>query len=259
MQPSLGSGAALADSTDSGRAAFATTRFGQLTARSACSNPGTLTIELDGELDIASAPGLERLLTELESDRWPTVVLDLRRLSFIDSSGIRALLTAHRRIGRLVVRHPSRSVRRTLAVSGADAILDLTDVVDEPTRDPQVRRPQSGAEPADGPMLMEVANAVVTACKTHAGKGPERARAHLRPNALYVVLQDWTTVAERTLLAGGRQDLVSESRCHLHDQVADAARSTVEDATGRTVIASRSHIDFNRNTAIVAFILGRAA
>jgi uncharacterized protein YbcI len=186
-------------------------------------------------------------------------------LSFIDSSGIRALLTAHRRVGRLVIRHPSRSVRRTLAAIGVDTILDLADVVDEPTRDGRARRPppalspSSGSQPADGPMLMEVANAVVTACKAHAGKGPERARAHLRPNALYVVLQDWTTVAERTLLAGGRQDLVSESRRHLHDQVADAARSTVEDATGRPVIASRSHIDFNRNTAIVAFVLGRAA
>jgi anti-anti-sigma factor len=88
-----------------------------------------LTIELEGELDIATAPALEQLLSEVERDRWPTVVLDLRQLDFIDSSGIRALLTANDRIGRLggrmAVRHVARPVRRTLAAIGVDSILDI--------------------------------------------------------------------------------------------------------------------------------------
>jgi anti-sigma B factor antagonist len=270
--------APIAASAASGQAAFPTKTMGHLTARSACSKPGTLTIGLDGELDIATAPGLEQLLTELERDRWATVVLDLRHLSFIDSSGIRALLTANRRIGRqggrLVVRHPARCVRRTLAAIGADRILDLADAIDEPTPKGRVRRPHPGAhgskssgdesldsdsQPAAGPTLMEVTNAVVTACKAQTGKGPQRARAHLRPNALYVVLQDWMTTAEHTLLIDGRQALIAESRRLLHDQVADATQSTVETATSRVVIATRSHIDFNRDTAILVFILGRAA
>ena len=136
--------APIAASAASGQAAFPTKTMGHLTARSACSKPGTLTIGLDGELDIATAPALEQLLRELEGDQSPTVVLDLRHLSFIDSSGIRALLTAKRRIGglggHLVVRHPARCVRRTLAAIGADRILDLADVIEEPTRNGQVRR-----------------------------------------------------------------------------------------------------------------------
>jgi anti-anti-sigma factor len=277
-EPLPGHGAALAASADSGQAAFATTTVGPLTARSACSEPGTLTIELEGELDIASAPALEQLLGEVEHDRWPTVVVDLRHLSFIDSSGIRVLLAANRRIGglsgRMVVRDASRPVRRTLAAIGADSILDLTDVIDQPTRDIPGRRPPpdlrgsessgdeslvSDLQPAAGPTLMEVTNAVVTACKAHTGKGPQRARAHLAPSALYVVLQDWMTTAEHTLFADGREDLIAESRRLLHDQVADATRSTVETATSRIVIATNSHIDFNRETAILAFTLGRAA
>jgi anti-sigma B factor antagonist len=119
------------------KAAFATTRAGQLTTSCSCSEPGTLTIGLDGELDLATAPALERLLREVERDRWPTVDLDLRQLSFIDSSGIRALLIANdrigRRSGRMLVRHPSRAVRRPLAAIGADSILDVADGVDEPT------------------------------------------------------------------------------------------------------------------------------
>ena len=289
MQPFPGRGGGLAESIESGQGAFATTTFGQLRTTSACSEPGTLTIGLDGELDIASAPRFGQLLAELEleRDRWPTVVLDLRHLSFIDSSGIRALLTANRRIGqggRLVVRNLSRPVRRTLAAVGVDYILGLTEVPDESTPNGPVRSPQpdrqgprdsgdhhpppnrprqapsapsgvSDFEPA-GSMLMEVTNAVVAACKAHTGKGPQRAKSHMRPNALHVVLRDWMTIAERALVGQGRQDLIAESRRYTFDQVAHATRSTVENATNRTVITTRSHIDVDRETAILAYTLG---
>ena len=137
QQTSSGPKRAIGVSAQPRKAAFATTRAGQLTTSCSCSEPGTLTIGLDGELDIATAPALERLLREVERDRWPTVVVDLRQLSFIDSSGIRALLTANDRIGRrdgrMLVRHPSRAVRRTLAAIGVDSILHIADGVDEPT------------------------------------------------------------------------------------------------------------------------------
>jgi uncharacterized protein YbcI len=117
----------------------------------------------------------------------------------------------------------------------------------------------SDVEPASGPTLMEITNAVVAACKTHTGKGPPRAEAHVHPDALYVTLRDWMTRAEQTLLARGSQDLIAQMRRQLHDQVADATRSTVEHATSRPVIATRSHIEFDRDTATLLFILGPAA
>ena len=229
-----------------------------------------MTIGLDGELDIATAPTFEQLLGEVERDRWPTVVLDLRGLSFIDSSGIRVLLGAHNRIGRhggrMVLCHATRAVRRTLAAIGVDSILELTDATDDdqgpsagPPPPPSALSLVPAGEPVTGPTLMEVTNAVVTACKAHTGKGPTRAKAHLRSDALCVVLRDWMTVAEGTLVASGRKDLVAESRRHLHQQVADAARSSVEQATGRNVIATRSHIEFDRVTATVVFTLSPAA
>ena len=140
------------------------------------------------------------------------------------------------------LRHPSRGVRRTLTAIGVDGILDLTDAGDA-DRPPSGRAPQPPSalslvpdlEPTAGPTLMDITNAVVSACKAHTGKGPMRAKAHLRSNALSVVLRDWMTVAESTLVAGGRKDLVAESRRHLHQRVADATRSSVEEATGRNV------------------------
>ena len=48
-----------------------------------------------GELDMASAPELEQaVMPRLETGGW--VVLDLRALDFIDSSGLRVVVGAHR-------------------------------------------------------------------------------------------------------------------------------------------------------------------
>jgi anti-anti-sigma factor len=49
---------------------------------------------LSGELDIASAPDLEAAITRLCTAGALEIELDLRELTFIDSSGIRALLGA---------------------------------------------------------------------------------------------------------------------------------------------------------------------
>jgi anti-sigma B factor antagonist len=51
------------------------------------------TLLLTGELDLASAPALEQILTELCTDGASGIVLDLSRLAFIDSTGLRTILT----------------------------------------------------------------------------------------------------------------------------------------------------------------------
>ncbi len=53
-------------------------------------------ISVEGELDMATAPVLEKLL---DRQRGP-VLLDLRSLDFIDSSGLRLLLSAEERSRR---------------------------------------------------------------------------------------------------------------------------------------------------------------
>jgi anti-sigma B factor antagonist len=53
-------------------------------------------VEVGGDLDIATVTDLERpVIGAIEEGRTP-VVLDLGQCSFIDSSGIRLLLRAHR-------------------------------------------------------------------------------------------------------------------------------------------------------------------
>ena len=54
-------------------------------------------VRLDGELDLASAPLLESEIERPEVGAAARVVLDLRELQFVDSTGLRAIFTAHAR------------------------------------------------------------------------------------------------------------------------------------------------------------------
>jgi len=86
--------------------------------------PGSF--ELHGDLDLATMAVLEELA--LDALDQP-VVLDLRGLDFVDSSGLRGLLLLRRRVdeagGRLVLREPTPSVRRVLEVSGLDKVFSV--------------------------------------------------------------------------------------------------------------------------------------
>jgi anti-sigma B factor antagonist len=82
------------------------------------------TITLIGEVDPHTAPLLAESLDTV-IDRGATVVrIDGRRLDFIDSSGLRVLVDAHRRLGSepsvLVMAHVSPTLRRLLEVTGLD-------------------------------------------------------------------------------------------------------------------------------------------
>jgi anti-anti-sigma factor len=57
-----------------------------------------VTLVLAGELDMASAPKLDQALRELEATDPLCIVVDLRDLAFMDSSGLALLRSAARRI-----------------------------------------------------------------------------------------------------------------------------------------------------------------
>ena len=88
-------------------------------------------LALVGELDIASTPQFEEGLAEVEGDTPGTLVVDLRRVEFIDSTGLRAVIAADERAraaGRrfVVVRGPA-AVERVFSVTQLDQRLDLVD------------------------------------------------------------------------------------------------------------------------------------
>jgi anti-sigma B factor antagonist len=79
-------------------------------------------VTISGELDAYSAPSLEEETSRLLADDVSDLVFDLSATRFLDSSGLRAILTAQRRLtdsqGRLALRAPSEPVRRLLDITG---------------------------------------------------------------------------------------------------------------------------------------------
>jgi anti-sigma B factor antagonist len=58
---------------------------------------GTLVLDLDGEIDIMTAPILEEKVTSFVNEGRSFITLDLSRVTFLDSAGISVLLVALRR------------------------------------------------------------------------------------------------------------------------------------------------------------------
>lgn len=96
----------------------------------------TAVVALEGEIDLSTAPEAERRIGDAESREPGKLVVDLRRVTFMDSSGLRLLLTAHRRAeqaGReFALVRGAASVDRLLEVTG---IADRLEVLEEPPAD----------------------------------------------------------------------------------------------------------------------------
>jgi anti-anti-sigma factor len=87
-------------------------------------------LELSGELDLASAPQLERALARAKHGRPATLVLDLRDLSFLDSCGLRELLGAQRaceEAGCALTLIAGAPARRLFELTGVAARLPLAE------------------------------------------------------------------------------------------------------------------------------------
>jgi anti-sigma B factor antagonist len=78
-------------------------------------------VRLHGELDLASAPLLEREIESAELGDTALVVLDLEDLEFIDSTGLRIVLAAHERARErgqeFAVTRGSQQVQRLLSIT----------------------------------------------------------------------------------------------------------------------------------------------
>ena len=94
---------------------------------------GLRLLRLRGELDMAGVDQFERLLIADGAPEAGTFVVDLRGLTFIDSSGLRALIMADQRVreegGHLVVVRGSDRVNQVLEMTGVAGHIEL---VDEP-------------------------------------------------------------------------------------------------------------------------------
>ena len=91
----------------------------------------TVRLALGGELDIASAAQVEQELMRIEGLEPATILLDLRELSFMDSTGLRIIVAADGRAReqsrRLVLVKGPEAVQRIFHMTRLDERLEIVD------------------------------------------------------------------------------------------------------------------------------------
>ena len=92
-------------------------------------------IGVSGELDLASSPALEHELERGTASRAALVIVDLRALEFMDSTGLSVLVRAHQRAiengQRFGVVKGPQQVQRLLSLTGVADRLTLADSPEE--------------------------------------------------------------------------------------------------------------------------------
>ncbi len=96
------------------------------------SKEGTvLILSPEGRLDAQSAPTLQNQIVERVEAGEHLILLDLEKLEYISSAGLRVILVAAKKLkelnGRIVVCSLSEGVREVFRISGFDSIVDTKD------------------------------------------------------------------------------------------------------------------------------------
>jgi anti-sigma B factor antagonist len=92
---------------------------------------GVVRVGLRGELDLSTVPKVEEALRLAEAGSPPLLVIDLSKLGFLDSTGLRCVITAAERAKeqgrRLVVVRGPDPVQRVFSITGVDERIELVD------------------------------------------------------------------------------------------------------------------------------------
>ena|SRR5436190_24249107 len=86
-------------------------------------------VVLAGELDMAHAPTVVETLDALADTERP-VIVDLTELTFIDSSGIHAILRPRPQKGSVMLVCPPGNIQRVLSVTKIDRVLPVYETLD---------------------------------------------------------------------------------------------------------------------------------
>jgi anti-anti-sigma factor len=91
---------------------------------------GAIRVTLSGELDLANAYAFDRRMLAVEARQPTLIVVDLRKLTMLDSAGLARLISAQRRARRggwrLVLVRGGRIIQRVLQTTRLDELLEVT-------------------------------------------------------------------------------------------------------------------------------------
>ena len=109
-----------------------------------------------------------------------------------------------------------------------------------------------------GELNAAISKAIVQSFSDYIGRGPTKARTSIRDDLVVCLLENSLTKAERSLVAGGREQLVLDTRRAFQSTMRLDLVAAVEQLTKRRVIAFMSDNHIDPDIATESFLLGPA-
>lgn len=96
---------------------------------------GIQIIELSGEVDFHTSPDLRKLLQEIIEKKLEKVLINLKNVKYIDSSGLATFVEALQKVkrynGKLILTDLLPSVRGVFEIAKLDRVFSLVDTQEE--------------------------------------------------------------------------------------------------------------------------------
>src|SRR6185369_15520820 len=90
---------------------------------------GIVKINLSGRMDVAGAQGIDGRFAQLTAAPCHSVIVDLARVNFLTSAGIRTLLVYARALrtrgGKMVLLNPDRMISQVMELAGIDLSIGI--------------------------------------------------------------------------------------------------------------------------------------
>ncbi len=88
---------------------------------------GATVLHLGGDIDLAVRELLRDAIAEAAAGAPVRLHIDLRRVTFLDSSGLHQLLVARELVAEVVLVAPSAAVRRVFELSAVESLFTIVD------------------------------------------------------------------------------------------------------------------------------------
>jgi uncharacterized protein YbcI len=121
--------------------------------------------------------------------------------------------------------------------------------------------PLSGGEKPDvtplsgGERLSAISTRIVGLLREHYGRGPMKARTYVLDDLVVCVLRNGMIPIERTMLDEGESERVVEMRRHFQTMMGLRYKETIEELTGRKVVAFLSQAHVEPDITLEAFVM----
>ncbi len=95
-------------------------------------------VEIEGEVDLYSSPELRKVLLQLTKEKTKTILVDLEKVKYMDSSGVATLVEALQQVrkyqGMLKLVNLRDAVKDVFELSRLDKVFDIYASIEEATK-----------------------------------------------------------------------------------------------------------------------------